>query len=105
MTRQEKKIEIAKEEGINYLVFDLEDKQNELKVNGETHKNISYIRYDVKNDLYNYYNIEDIVVYVSKKPVVIFSKQFVYVHDDDLYRQILIMNTCNELIMCKYIVD
>lgn len=105
MTQQERKIEIAKEEGINYLVFDLDDKQNEFKVNSETYKNISYIRYDVKNKLYNYYNIEDVVVYVSKKPLVIFSNQFVYVHDDDLYRQLLILNTFNDLIMYKYIVD
>lgn len=105
MTVQEKKIEIAKKEDINYLVFDLDDKQNEFKVNGETYKNISYIRYDVKNNLYSYYNTEDIVVYVSKKPLVIFTNQFVYVHDDDLYRQLLIVNTFEELIMCKYIVD
>lgn len=105
MTRQEKQIEFAKEENINYLVFDLDDKQNELKVNGETHKNISYIRYDVKNNLYNYYNIEDIIVCVSINPLVIFTNKIVYVHDDDLYRQLLILDNCKELLMCKYIVD
>lgn len=105
MTRQEKQIEIAKEKYIKYLVFDLDDKQNELKVNRETHKNISYIRYDVKNNLYSYYNIEDIIVYVSKKPLVIFTNKIVYVHDDDLYKQLLILNNFKELLMCKYIVD
>lgn len=105
MTLQEKKIEIAKEEGINYLVFDLDDKQNRFKVNEETYYNISYIRFDVKNELYNYYNIEDIVVYVSKEPLVIFTNKIVYVHDDDIYRQLLLINVFKELLMCKYIVD
>jgi hypothetical protein len=105
MTRQEKQIEIAKDNYIKYLVFDLDDKQNELKVNRETHKNISYIRYDVKNNLYSYYNIEDKIVYVSKKPLVIFTNKIVYVHDDDLYKQLLILNNFKELLMCKYIVD
>ena len=105
MTLQEKKIEIAKEGGINYLVFDLDDKQNRLKVNEETYNNISYIRYDVKNELYNYYNIEDIVVYVSKKPLLIFTNKIVYVHDDDIYSHILLINYFKELLMCKYIVD
>lgn len=105
MTIQEKKIEVAKEEDIKYLVFDLDDKQNELKVDGEKYKNISYIRYDVKNKLYSYYNIEDVIVYVSKKPLAIFTNEIVYIHDDDLYNQLLILNYFKELLMCKYIVD
>lgn len=105
MTLQEKKIEIAKEKGKNYLVFDLDDKQNRFKVNEETYYNISYIRFDIKNKLYKYYDIEDIVVYVSKKPLVIFTNKIVYVHDDDIYIQLLLINGFKELLMCKYIVD
>lgn len=105
MTRQEKQIEIAKEEGIKFLVFDLEDKQNEFEADGKKYINISYIRYDVNNKLYSYFNTEDIIVYVSTKPVVIFSNQYVYVHDDDLNKQLLILNTYKYLILYKYIVD
>lgn len=105
MTTQEKKIQVAKEGGIKYLVFDLDDKRNQLKVNGETYKNISYIRYDVKHKLYNYYNIEDVIVYVSEKALTIFTNEIVYIHDDDLYNQILMFNYFKDLLMCKYIVD
>ncbi|WP_286155424.1 hypothetical protein [Romboutsia ilealis] len=105
MTRQEKLIEIAKERDIKYLVFDLDDKQNELKDNDKIYKNISYIIYDVKNNLYKYYDIEDILLYVSEEPLVIFTNKVVYIHDDDLCKQFLILNNFKELLMCKYIVD
>lgn len=105
MTRQEKQIEVAKEKGIRFLVFDLEDKQNEFEADGKNYINISYIRYDVNKKLYSYFNTEDIIVYVSTKPVVIFSNQYVYVHDDDLNKQLLILNTYKYLILYKYIVD
>lgn len=105
MTRQEKQIEIAKEGNIKFLVFDLDDKQNQFEADGKIYRNISYIRYEVNNKLYSYFNIEDVIVYASKEPLVIFSNQYVYVHDDDLKKQSLIMKAYKDLVLYKYIVD
>lgn len=105
MTKQEKIIENAKEKGIWLLYFELDDKQNQFEADGYIYRNISYIRYEVYNKLYRYINTDGLMVYASKEPLVIFSNQYVYVHDDDLKKQSLIMKGYKDLLLYKYIVD